>query len=78
MASVLEGKKLVCPPQCNKDLYAIMSRCWNDSDTSRPTFDILSRDFERILEEEGDYIQLSQMEEGIYQVLEGVRPEEKL
>ncbi|XP_046578388.1 fibroblast growth factor receptor 3-like [Haliotis rubra] len=78
MTSVLEGKKLVCPPQCNKDLYAIMSRCWNDSDTSRPTFDILSRDFERILEDEGDYIQLNQMEEGIYQVLEGVRSEEKL
>ncbi|XP_067674760.1 fibroblast growth factor receptor 3-like isoform X2 [Haliotis asinina] len=78
MTSVLEGKKLVCPPQCNKDLYGIMSRCWNDSDTSRPTFDILSRDFERILEDEGDYIQLNQMEEGIYQVLEGMRPEEKL
>ena len=47
-----------------------MTSCWRMAPEERPTFDVIVRKFEKLLEEEGDYLMLDNLGEGIYSVLE--------
>ena len=39
----------MCQPQyCPDELYAIMSKCWNNVATKRPTFEIIKSDLDVI------------------------------
>ena len=47
-----------------------MTSCWAMMPENRPTFDVIVTKFEKLLEEEGDYLQLENIQEGIYSILE--------
>ncbi|XP_077867939.1 fibroblast growth factor receptor 4-like [Saccoglossus kowalevskii] len=43
IARVERGEVMVKPKHCSQELYYVMTRCWNDSPTRRPTFNDLMR-----------------------------------
>ena len=55
-----------------------MKECWGFSASNRPSFNEIVQILERLLEEEGDYLQLENMEDGIYMILDGSFTEERL
>uniref|UniRef100_A0AC34FGZ6 Protein kinase domain-containing protein n=1 Tax=Panagrolaimus sp. ES5 TaxID=591445 RepID=A0AC34FGZ6_9BILA len=42
------GKRLVRPEQCPKQLYTVMSECWNENPINRPTFDAIKEDIKAV------------------------------
>ncbi|XP_041373566.1 tyrosine kinase receptor Cad96Ca-like [Gigantopelta aegis] len=75
---VLEKNKQESPPQCNDEISKIMQECWEFKASDRPSFDDVIVTFEQILEDEGDYIRLENMGDGLYEILEGLFTDEKL
>ncbi|XP_076457559.1 uncharacterized protein LOC143291544 [Babylonia areolata] len=67
---VTSGTRPEIPPQCRGELADIMSSCWAMTPEARPTFDVIAFRFEKLLEQEGDYLQLDNIKEGIYSILE--------
>ena len=55
-----------------------MTSCWAMAPSARPTFPTLALQFERLLEQEGDYLSLDVMEEGIYAILEPMEEGERV
>lgn len=46
---IIEGRKLQKPDGCHNRIYKVMSRCWIDFPSQRPSADQLIRDFKRFL-----------------------------
>ena len=59
MKKVREGYRLEKPEHCKRELYNIMVKCWEKSADSRPSFSDLIADFEKLLIEQMDYIDLN-------------------
>lgn len=66
MKSVRDGFRLEKPPHCDRCLYNIMSRCWAKSADDRPDFAALVEDFEQLLVQDTDYIDLNLFPEHEY------------
>lgn len=54
-------------PYCR---YALMVRCWDMLPPNRPSFSEISKDVEKLLEKESDYIELQEYEEAKFSVLD--------
>ncbi|XP_065842447.1 tyrosine-protein kinase receptor torso-like [Oscarella lobularis] len=46
------GNRLECPENCSKELYELMSECWRSEPEMRPSFEKLSKQLGKMLEEE--------------------------
>lgn len=66
MKFVRDGGRLEKPVHCDRALYNIMSYCWADDPKDRPDFEELVADFERLLVEDTDYIDLNMFPEHAY------------
>ncbi|XP_013381944.1 proto-oncogene tyrosine-protein kinase receptor Ret-like [Lingula anatina] len=53
------GYRMSLPSNCSEELYHIMSRCWAEEPTSRPEFKELENIFDKMLQENVDYLDLS-------------------
>ena len=66
---VNDGNRLQMPKHCKRELYNIMFYCWNADPTKRPDWsgpDSLITDFEKLLLENTDYIDLNMYPEHEY------------
>lgn len=66
MKYVRDGGRLEKPPHCDRCLYNIMSYCWSANAVDRPDFAALLEDFEQLLVQDTDYIDLNQFPEHAY------------
>ncbi len=66
MKFVRDGGRPEKPPHCDRQLYNIMSYCWSAEAGDRPSFAELVADFERLLGEDADYIDLNMFPEHAY------------
>ncbi|XP_071098329.1 fibroblast growth factor receptor 3-like [Haliotis cracherodii] len=70
MMSVTEGKRLEKPDYCSEHVYKLMTQCWRSHPGDRPTFSDLADTIEGHLEEEAEYVQLSNFDVNIYDVID--------
>ena len=66
---VNDGNRLQMPKHCKRELYNIMFYCWNADPNKRPDWsgpDSLITDFEKLLLENTDYIDLNMYPEHEY------------
>lgn len=70
ISTVMMGKWLSRPLHCKPELYALMVRCWDMLPPNRPSFSEISKDVEKLLEKESDYIELQEYEEAKFSVLD--------
>ncbi|XP_071098324.1 fibroblast growth factor receptor homolog 1-like [Haliotis cracherodii] len=70
MMSVKEGRRLEKPDCCSDHVYKLMTQCWRPHPGDRPTFSDLADTIEGHLEEEAEYIQLSNFDVNIYDVID--------
>ena len=65
-----EGGRLPMPKHCKRELYNIMFYCWADDPKERPSWsgdsDSLIENFEKLLLEDTDYIDLNMFPEHEY------------
>ncbi|XP_063969094.1 proto-oncogene tyrosine-protein kinase receptor Ret-like isoform X1 [Lytechinus pictus] len=54
-----EGYRMDKPAECSDELYTIMKHCWLDDPRERPSFEELGFQFEKMLEETMEYLDLS-------------------
>ena len=66
MKFVRDGGRLEKPPHCDRQLYNIMSYCWAAQAADRPPFEELVEDFEALLVQDTDYIDLNLFPEHAY------------
>ncbi len=66
MEFVRDGGRLEKPPHCDRRLYNIMSYCWSKSPEDRPDFASLVEDFQQLLVQDTDYIDLNMFPEHAY------------
>lgn len=52
------GYRMERPPNCSKELFAIMSNCWKTNPKERPTFTDLRQQFDALLEDVCHYLNL--------------------
>eukprot|EP00057_Strongylocentrotus_purpuratus_P007785 XP_011662259.1 PREDICTED: proto-oncogene tyrosine-protein kinase receptor Ret-like [Strongylocentrotus purpuratus] len=54
-----DGYRMDRPEECSEELYTIMKQCWSDDPQERPSFEKLGLQFEKMLEETMEYLDLS-------------------
>lgn len=54
-----DGYRMEKPENCSTKIYQIMLSCWHPNPHSRPTFSVLRKELEKLLEETMSYIDLS-------------------
>ncbi|XP_046332402.2 fibroblast growth factor receptor homolog 1-like [Haliotis rufescens] len=70
MTSVKEGRRLEKPDCCSDHVYKLMTQCWRPHPGDRSTFSDLADTIEGHLEEEAEYVQLSNFDVNIYDVID--------
>nr|XP_022324253.1 fibroblast growth factor receptor 3-like isoform X2 [Crassostrea virginica] len=70
ISTVMMGKWLSRPLHCKQELYSMMVRCWDMLPPNRPSFGDISKEMEKLLEKESDYIELTAYEEEKFDVLD--------
>ncbi|WAQ96630.1 RET-like protein [Mya arenaria] len=58
---LMGGYRMDRPENCADEMYAVMQKCWKIDATDRPSFASLAIIFDRILQEQTGYLDLSQM-----------------
>ncbi|XP_069739991.1 tyrosine-protein kinase Srms-like [Narcine bancroftii] len=48
MDKINQGYRMPCPKTCTPDIYGIMLRCWNISEESRPSFNMLTSELDSL------------------------------
>ena len=66
MKKVRDGYRLEKPEHCKREIYNIMYYCWNKNPEDRPSFSSLVHEFESLLGQESDYIDLNMFPEHAY------------
>ncbi|XP_038064949.1 fibroblast growth factor receptor 1-like [Patiria miniata] len=62
------GYRMPKPLHCQEELYVMMLRCWYEDPDSRPTFKMISKELDKLITKEKEYISLDDFEESIYEV----------
>jgi len=66
MKKVKEGTRLEKPEHCDREMYNQMYYCWDSDPKERPTFSQLVQEFESLLMQGTDYIDLNQFPDHAY------------
>ena len=66
MKFVRDGGRLEKPPHCDRQLFNVVKKCWAIDPVDRPAFPDLVEDFEDLLVEDTDYIDLNMFPEHAY------------
>lgn len=75
---VRDGYRLPKPEHCKREMYNIMSYCWEANPTKRPCFTELTYMLEKLIISENDYIELERFPEHAYYNVCHYLPGEKL
>ncbi|CAL1546599.1 unnamed protein product [Lymnaea stagnalis] len=64
------GGSLTCPPHSAAVVNEVMLSCWRKAPDARPTFAQLRVRLEELLEDQVNYLDLQQMDENLYSILD--------
>lgn len=66
MRRVRDGYRLERPDHCKREIYNIMSYCWDAKPAQRPSFTELTHMLEKLLVSKDDYIELERFPDHAY------------
>ncbi|XP_006821807.1 tyrosine-protein kinase receptor Tie-1-like, partial [Saccoglossus kowalevskii] len=62
-----EGYRLQKPDHCDRDIYILMKRCWDDIPTEIPTFSDIFNQLHRIMNDESKlYLKMNKYDQHLY------------
>ncbi|XP_067121910.1 tyrosine kinase receptor Cad96Ca-like [Centruroides vittatus] len=63
---VQRGNTMECPDHCQSELYSVMCACWITNPNCRPTFTVLCKRLENLLQVQAGYVDLDHFPENNY------------
>lgn len=72
-----EGFRMKRPAQCDAALYSIMLKCWHVDPAKRPTFPVLCRQLQRLIEDSQVYMNMDQQDDMTYESIDSEKEDDR-